>query len=63
MKAPNLRMFSPDESDAKPVDSTKMLDTTARETVDLNESNVVGQELVNPSAGESSGPFGVVGRN
>lgn len=60
-KVPNLRTFSPDESDAKEVDETKMLDTTARETVNMNESNEVGKELVNTE--RVTGPFGLTGRN
>lgn len=58
---PNLRTFSPDSSDAKDVDSTKMLATNARESVDMNESNQVGKELVNNTAVPS--PFGATGRN
>lgn len=60
-KVPNLRTFSPDDSDAKEVDETKMLDTTARETVNMNESNEVGKELVNSE--RVTGPFGLTGRN
>lgn len=60
-KVPDLRNFSPDSSQAKNVDQTKMLDTNARESVDMNESNDVGQELVNN--GSISGPFGATGRN
>lgn len=45
-KVPNLRDWRPDDSDAKKVEDTKMLSTTARESVDMNESNVVGQESV-----------------
>jgi hypothetical protein len=60
-KVPDLRNFSPMESQAKNVEDTKMLDTTARETVDQNESNDVGKELVNNE--KVTGPFGFTGRN
>jgi hypothetical protein len=59
-KVPNLRTFRPDEGDAKNVENTKMLDTTARESVDMNESNEVGKELINSE--KISGPFGATGR-
>lgn len=58
---PNLRSYSPTDSDAKEVDETPMLNTTARESVDMNESNVVGKELINSE--KISGPFGAIGRN
>lgn len=60
-KVPNLRTFSPDSGDAKNVEDTKMLNTVARESVDMNESNEVGKELVNNNT--VSGPFGMTGRN
>lgn len=60
-KVPNLRNFSPTESQAKNVDDTKMLDTVAHETVDMNESNDTGKELVNGD--KVTGPFGLTGRN
>lgn len=46
MKVPNLKTWQPQESDAKPVEDTKMLDTTARESMDYNESNDVGKEHI-----------------
>lgn len=61
MKVPNLREFSPDSGDAKNVEDTKMLNTTAHETVNMTESNEVGKELVNSD--KISGPFGATGRN
>lgn len=61
MRTPNLRDWRPDDSDAKHVDDTKMLNTTARESVDMNESNEVGKELVN--ATPNFGPLGAQGRN
>lgn len=63
MKTPNLREFQPDSSQAKNVEDTPMLNTTAKETVDMNESNVVGQELVVSDSQASSGTLGAVGRN
>lgn len=60
-KVPDLRNFSPSDSQAKNVEDTKMLDTTARESVDMNESNEVGKELVNSD--KVTGPFGLTGRN
>lgn len=60
-KVPDLRNFSPDSSQAKNVDQTPMLNTNARESVDMNESNDVGQELVTSKS--ISGPFGAQGRN
>lgn len=46
MKVPNLKTFQPKESDAKRVEDTKMLDTTARESMNYNESNDVGAEHI-----------------
>jgi hypothetical protein len=60
-KVPDLRNFSPSDSQAKNVEDTKMLDTTARESVNMNESNDVGKELVNSE--KVTGPFGMTGRN
>lgn len=60
-KVPDLRNFSPTDAQAKNVDDTKMLDTTARESVAMNEGNDVGKELVNND--KVSGPFGMTGRN
>jgi hypothetical protein len=60
-KVPNLRNFSPTDSQAKNVEDTKMLDTTAREAVDMNESNDVGKELVNNERVTST--LGATGRN
>lgn len=58
---PDLRNFSPNSGDAKMVMDTKMLNTEARESVDNNEKNVVGRELVNSDPVD--GPFGATGRN
>lgn len=58
---PDLRHFSPNSGDAKMVMDTKMLNTEARESVDNNEKNVVGKELVNNDSVD--GPFGATGRN
>lgn len=60
-KVPDLRNFSPDASDAKNVEDTPMLNTVARESVDMGEANKVGKELVNNDG--ISGPFGAVGRH
>ena len=61
MKTPNLHDWRPSESEAKNVEDTKMLDTEAHETVDMNESNVVGKDTVttHPDFGE----LGAKGRN
>ena len=60
MKTPNLREFRPDAGDAKDVEDTKMLDTTARE-MNQYESNEVGKERVVTHG--SFGPLGMTGRN
>lgn len=60
-KVPNLREFNPMESQAKNVDDTKMLDTEARESVNMNESNKVGEEFVNTSPKMPA--LGAKGRN
>ena len=54
MKTPNLHDWRPSEGEAKEVMDTDMLDTTAHETVDMNESNEVGKEYVvsHPDFGE-----------
>lgn len=61
MKTPNLHDWRPSASEAKNVDQTDLLDTEAHETVDLNESNVVGKDTVNPTP--SFGELGAKGRN
>lgn len=58
---PNLRTWEPKDSDAKPVEDTKMLNTQAREvmeTVDAQNKNV---EDVNSTP--SFGPLGATGRD
>lgn len=60
-KVPNLRNFQPTADQAKKVEDTKMLDTTARESTNMNEGNEVGKEYSSGS-GKVSGPFGAVGR-
>lgn len=60
-KVPDLRNFSPMESSAKHVDDTKMLDTVAHETTNMNESNDVGKEYTTDV--KIPGPFGAKGRN
>lgn len=45
-KTVNIKTFQPKASDAKNVMDTKMLDTTARESMDYSESNVVGEEHI-----------------
>lgn len=55
----NLRDWEPTESDAKHVDDTKMLSTTARESRDHNESNSTKEHIVSHPA---YGPLGVNGR-
>lgn len=45
-KMPNLKTFQPSEGDAKNVMDTKMLSTTARESMNYNESNNVGEEHI-----------------
>jgi len=61
VKTPNLHDWRPSEGEAKDVQATSMLDTTADESVDMNESNDVGKELVvsHPDFGE----LGAKGRN
>lgn len=60
MKTPNLHDWRPSDSEAKDVMQTDMLDTTAHETVDMNESNDVGKDTVNPTP--DFGPLGAQGR-
>jgi hypothetical protein len=61
MKTPNLHDWRPSEGEAKDVEATDLLDTTAQETVDMNESNEVGKDTVNPTP--DFGPLGAKGRN
>jgi len=61
MKTPNLHDWRPTEGEAKNVDSTKLLNTEAHETVDMNESNTVGKDTVNSTP--DFGPLGAQGRN
>lgn len=60
MKTPNLRDWQPTEGDAKHVDDTKMLSTTASETVDMNESNDTKEYTTKAM---SPGTLGVTGRH
>lgn len=46
MKVPNLKTWQPNSSDAKNVEDTKMLNTEARESMNYNESNDVGEEHI-----------------
>lgn len=54
MKTPNLHDWRPSEAEAKEVMDTDMLNTVAHESVDMNESNTVGQDTVttHPDFGE-----------
>ena len=61
MDVPNLRTWQPDSGDAKNVDDTKMLNTQGSDSVDMNQANVVGKELINKD--KISGPLGATGRN
>lgn len=61
MKTPNLHDWRPTEGEAKSVESTKLLNTEAHETVDMNESNTVGKDTVN--SGPDFGTLGAQGRN
>lgn len=45
-KTPNLRDWNPSAGDAKNVEDTKMLDTTARETPDTVTANNDNKETV-----------------
>lgn len=58
---PNLHDWRPSDGEAKDVMSTKLLNTEAHETVDLEESNVVGKDTVN--ATPNFGELGATGRN
>jgi len=58
MKTPNLREWQPTEADAKNVDDTKMLNTTAREP---NET--VDAKNTNTEYTVKHGPFGMLGAN
>jgi hypothetical protein len=60
VKTPNLHDWRPSEGEAKDVQQTNMLDTVAREAVDMNESNVVGKDTVNPTP--DFGELGAQGR-
>lgn len=60
MQTPNLHDWRPTEGQAKDVDQTKLLNTEAHETVDMNESNVVGKDTVNPTP--NFGKLGAQGR-
>lgn len=58
---PDLRTWNPSDKDAKDVEDTKMLNTTARETPDTVTATNNNEELVNkhPDFGE----LGAKGRN
>lgn len=59
-KTPNLRTWEPDAGDAKHVDNTKMLDTTAKETPDtVNGTNSNTETVVSHP---QFGPLGATGR-
>ena len=55
----NLRDWEPSAGDAKHVDDTPMLNTTARESVNHNESNSTKEHV---TTHPSFGPLGVTGR-
>lgn len=57
----NLREWEPTDSDAKHVDQTKMLNTTARETPDTVTANNSTKEHV--TSHPSFGPLGINGRH
>lgn len=61
MKTPNLHDWRPSASEAKDVDSTDLLNTEAHESVNMNESNEVGKDTVNPTP--NFGELGAKGRN
>jgi hypothetical protein len=58
---PNLHDWRPSSASAKDVMSTSLLDTEAHETVDFNESNVVGKDTVSETP--NFGTLGAQGRN
>jgi len=58
---PNLHDWRPSSGEAKDVQNTSMLDTDAHETVDLNESNVVGKDTINSTP--AFGELGAQGRH
>ena len=57
---PNLRMWEPTDSQAKNVDDTKMLNTTARETPDTVNGTNSNKEDTNSTP--SFGKLGAKGR-
>lgn len=59
MKVPNFRDGIAPGGEAKHVDQTKMLDTTARESVNMNESNDNKEHVVSHPA---FGKLGAQGR-
>ena len=58
---PNLHDWRPSSASAKDVMATALLDTDAHETVDLEESNVVGKDTVSETP--NFGTLGAQGRN
>ena len=58
---PNLREWEPKDSDAKHVDDTKMLDTTARETPETVTANNSNTETTQKTP--AFGPLGAKGRH
>lgn len=58
---PNLHDWRPNAASAKDVMTTKLLDTEAHETVDLEESNVVGKDTVSETP--NFGELGATGRH
>ncbi len=61
MNLPNLREWSPKESDAKMVMDTPMLNTEARETPDTVKSTNTNKEDTNKTP--KFGPLGARGRH
>lgn len=58
---PNLRVWQPTDGDAKDVEETKMLNTTARETPDTVKANNEQKEYV--VSHKDFGPLGATGRS
>lgn len=58
---PNLRTWEPTEGDAKNVDDTKMLSTTAKETPDTVSAN--NQNVEHVTVTPDHGELGAKGRN
>jgi hypothetical protein len=58
---PNLHDWRPNAATAKEDEDTNLLNTEAHETVDLEESNVVGKDTVSETP--NFGQLGAQGRN